>query len=73
MNIELEIKKFPLVEGKYYISLVCYSKNVIMDWIRDYGPIAIEEGSFYSTEKVPASKHKGVLIEYEFKNITHEV
>jgi lipopolysaccharide transport system ATP-binding protein len=66
--IELNIKRLPLVEGRYGFSLFSLVNGEIADWVIDAGCIDVESGDFYGTGRI-AHKGQGKLLvdQYRFE------
>ena len=68
-SFELNIKKLPLVQGRYRISIVCAANHVVCDWIHNAGFLDIEAGDYYNSGKlpIPALGEGSFLMDYNFK------
>ncbi len=62
----LEIKKWPLVEGNYYINVFIRDKQILLDYIKECYWLNVGKGDFYGKGKLPSWK-KGFYIDYEWK------
>ena len=55
--------KFPLNKNFYYLNVAVYVQNEISDEVVNAVTLEVEQGSFYTTGKLPPS-HKGMLVDY---------
>ena len=62
---KLNIKKWPLSEGEYYINAYIRNKNMLLDHIVECKWIRVEKGDFYNTGKLP-SWRKGFYCDFEW-------
>ncbi len=62
-----EIKKWPLIAGKYIYRIHCEGDNELLDRVTNAGQVIVHDGDFYGTGvKIPAHLN-GVLIDYKWK------
>ena len=64
-----EIKKLPLLSGRYMLNLVINQNGIMQDWVQEAVTFDVESGDFYGTGKILPSTHKSILIENEWKCI----
>jgi lipopolysaccharide transport system ATP-binding protein len=62
----LKIKKWPLVQGSYYLNAYIRDRQLLLDHIKECIWVDVESGDYYKTGKLPSWK-KGVYIDYEWK------
>ena len=54
-HVRCTIEKLPLVPGRYYLNLGCYSGNQALDWLSRVAVIEIEQADVYGTGELPNS------------------
>ncbi len=62
---KLTIKKWPLVEGEYYINAFLRNNNILLDHVVESKWIRGEKGDFYNSGKLPSWK-KGFYCDFEW-------
>lgn len=60
------IPRFPLKPGKYYINLIAFQHNSIVDRVLEARSIHVEYSEFFPSGNVPAAKNSGVLVDYKW-------
>lgn len=65
--IDIEVPKFPLVSGKYIMTLFLSSNNTIIDWVKNAASINVVSGDFYGTGKLPPNGQGYFLSDYSVK------
>lgn len=55
-NAKLVIKKWPLMEGDYYINAYLRNDNLLLDHVIESKWISVEKGDYYRTGKLPSWK-----------------
>ena len=58
-----ELKKLPIVAGKYMINIIVSQNGVMEDWVQEAIVFDVEDGDFYGTGRVVPATHKSILIE----------
>ncbi len=58
-----ELKKLPIVSGKYMLNIIVSQNGIMQDWVQEAITFDVEDGDFYGTGKVIPATHKSVLIE----------
>ena len=65
------IPRLPLSEGRYKISLFLERNGIIEDWLQDYIPIDVADGSFFGTVRnLPLGwEGKTVLVNHDWRRL----
>ncbi|HEY0030047.1 MAG TPA: ABC transporter ATP-binding protein [Bacteroidia bacterium] len=58
-----ELKKLPIVAGKYMINIIVNQNGIMEDWVQEAVTFDVEDGDFYGTGKIVPGTHRSVLIE----------
>jgi len=66
-EIQVKIKKLPLMPGKYGVTLFSTINGEIADWIQNASYFNVEAGDFYGTGKLPPSSQGSFLVEHSFR------
>jgi homopolymeric O-antigen transport system ATP-binding protein len=66
-NFTVNVRKFPLVPGRYMLNLHSEANGLIADWVRDVTAVDVIEGDFFGTGKLPPASHPGVVVEHDWK------
>lgn len=60
------IPRFPLKPGKYYINLIAFRQNSLVDQVQEARSIHVEYSEFFPSGDVPAALKSGVLVDYKW-------
>ncbi len=63
-----ELKKLPIVAGKYIMNIVISQNGIMEDWVQEAITFDVEDGDYYGTGKIIPSSHKSILIENSWFN-----
>lgn len=65
----LDIKKFPLMAGKYSINLWCEVSGMLADWVREAVIVNVVEGDYFGSGYLAPPNQGGVLVEHEWQQV----
>lgn len=65
-NIEIQIERLPLTEGRYGFTIFSTINGIVADWIQNAGFFNVESGDYYGTGKLPPKGQGNFLMEYKF-------
>jgi lipopolysaccharide transport system ATP-binding protein len=65
-NIEVNIKRLPLTQGKYGFTIYSTLNGNVADWIQNAGFFNIESDDFYQSGKLPPTGQGSFLLDYNF-------
>ena len=65
-SVFCRIPKFPLLPGKYSVTVNCKVNNKLSDRIYNAISIHVEGGDFFGTGKLPNNKNAGVLVDNDW-------
>ncbi|MEO8149868.1 MAG: ABC transporter ATP-binding protein [Bacteroidia bacterium] len=61
-----ELKKLPIVAGRYLLNIIVSQNGIIEDWVQEAISFDVEDGDYYGTGKLVASTHRSVLTDYNW-------
>lgn len=70
-KLSCRIRKWPLTQGVYSITLYSEVNGTIADWIEEAANIEVDDGDFFGTGRLPAKGSCGVMIPFEWVGNTH--
>ncbi len=65
--VDLTIKKFPMNQGRYSLTLYLKTNGAISDWIKEAFLFDVEAGDFYNMARVVDPRQAKVLFDYQMK------
>ncbi|BFM39483.1 hypothetical protein OLK001_14090 [Synechocystis sp. LKSZ1] len=65
-NIEIDIKRLPLTQGRYGLTIYSTLNGVVADWIQNAGFFDVESDDFYRSGKLPPTGQGNFLLDYHF-------
>jgi lipopolysaccharide transport system ATP-binding protein len=72
MKVVFSFKKFPLLPGKYTLSLNCVVNGSQADGIREAATIVVAEGDFYGSGRLPPGGNGFVAVEQKWEIVNGE-
>jgi len=60
------LPKWPLASGVYTFNLQAITNGVLADELDMAGQIAVEQGDYYGTGRIPLPSHKGLFVDYQW-------
>ncbi len=61
------IPNLPLAPGRYVLNLFCEVNGILADWVQQAGYLAVAEGDFFGTGRLPPAGHGGMLVPHTWE------
>jgi len=66
-NIEIDIKRLPLTQGRYGFTIYSTLNGVVADWVQNAGFFDVESDDYYRSGRLPPTGQGNFLLNYHFR------
>ena len=58
--------KVPFTAGIYSMNVYCDVNGILADWVQQAARVAVEQGDYFGTGRLPPESHGGLLAQHEW-------